>query len=422
MGEQPGEGHRRHRTAEAPAELEQPEVATAEVVRRGLGRGGAEDGPARELAEGVDGDADEHHDDGQPHREPARDDEHRIAGHEHHLGQTHHPGPHLPGHAAYDESLSEADERGVDREDRADDPPGQVDRLGDVDGQREVEHHHPGHEAELADHEPEVGAVAQDHAPALEGLVVRPGHAVVGHVEEQDEGEHEGDDVDHDDGLVGEVGADLERDAGEHPADGVAEVADRLEEAEPDLPLPRCRDRGDDVAEGSPEGLAPEVEERGPERDGEQRVGPQVGEHPDGLDQVAGQHHPARAEAVHEAADDERARHGEQRRQRQRRPDLHQRQVGHREEVEQRDRHEQPAADGVGDDRRDEPAMLPDAGESETGQHGAILTHPPPGTVVVGLTDRTARTSPGRPGPCPGPARRTPRPPVSPAARTAARA
>ena len=80
-----------------------------------------------------------------------------------------------------------------------------------------------------------------------------------------------------------------------------------------------------------------------------------------------------RAEPVDEAADDERAGHRQHRGQRQRGPDLHEGQVGHREEVEQRDRHEQPAADGVGDDRRDEAAVLPHAGESETSQHRLTL-------------------------------------------------
>ncbi len=375
LGEQPRERDGRHRAADAPAELEQPEVATAEVVGRGLGRRGAEDRAADQLAAGVHRSTDQHHQDGQPHRQPAGEGEHEVAGGEDQLGQPHHPAADAPGHAAYDESLPEPDEHGVQGEDRADDPPGQVDRLGDVDRQGEVEHHHPDHEAELGDHEPEVGPVPQHDPPPLDRSVVGLRDAVVGHVEEQHEGEHEGHGVDHHDGLVRGVRTDLQRDAGQHAAHREAEVAHRLEEAEPQLALPRGRDGGDHVAEGPPEGLPAEVEQRGPQRHGEERVGPEVGHHPGRLHQVAREHHLPRAEAVDEGADDERRGHAEQRRERQRRADLHEGQVGHREEVEQRDGHEEPAADGVGDDRGHEPPVLADAGESETGEHPDILTH-----------------------------------------------
>ena len=170
--EQPGERHGRDRPGEVPRQLDEREVAAAQVLRRRLGRERAVHRAAEHLAGGVDDRSDEDDDGGQHHRQPAGPQHDQEGRGEDRVGQQQHPPPDRTRHRAHHQALPEADHHGVDGEDRAGDPAGQAQHGGGVDGHREVQRHHRGREGQLRRPEQAVGPVPQHHAPGSLGAAV----------------------------------------------------------------------------------------------------------------------------------------------------------------------------------------------------------------------------------------------------------
>ena len=168
---------------------------------------------------------------------------------------------------------------------------------------------------------------------------------------------------------------DRDHDAREEAANREADVAQRPEEAKPQLPLTGRTDRGDEGRVGAPEGRLSEAEEEG--GDDGLRVG-RHREHDDiahGESDIGAEDDPLGPDPVNDRPDDEHEREGHDRRQRQDRADLGEGEVGRLEQVEHRDRHVDAAAEGVDADRRDEPSMRPHGGEPQPrdesgGRHG----------------------------------------------------